>query len=283
MNSYNKGRISHSYLIETNNVSYGYSLAVDLAKFLLCNGVYDKRICDLVDSGNFNGFKVIGGVSDVKKDDLSLLKEDFSLISLDGERRVYIIRDVDALNKYSANSLLKFLEEPNSDIIAILLCNNVSSVMETIVSRCQIVRLINDDDTYSSIFSVLYEKSDGSISYPDFVSLRGREFFEFYSIFEDKGSSVLATLGFYDLGKSLREFLLFGLYMYFDVFNIMISHKGRVLPDDFNFDKILENNSLNDIIKKIDIVNKFIYDSKYNVNTNLFLDNYIISLGGEVL
>ena len=44
--------LSHAYLIETNGVSYSYSLALDLAKFLLCNGVYDEKICDLVDSGN---------------------------------------------------------------------------------------------------------------------------------------------------------------------------------------------------------------------------------------
>ena len=35
-NSINNNKISHAYLIETNGVSYGYDLAISLAKFFLC-------------------------------------------------------------------------------------------------------------------------------------------------------------------------------------------------------------------------------------------------------
>ena len=39
------GHVSHAYLIECNGVSYSFNLALDLAKFFLCNGVYDEKIC----------------------------------------------------------------------------------------------------------------------------------------------------------------------------------------------------------------------------------------------
>ena len=43
----------------------------------------------------------------------------------------------------AANSILKFLEEPNDDIIAFLITNSFDNVMTTIVSRCQIIKLNN--------------------------------------------------------------------------------------------------------------------------------------------
>ena len=41
---------------------------------------------------------------------------------------------------------------------------------------------------------------------------------------------------------------------------------------------IVENNSVDDIMKKIDVINRFIAYFKFNVNVSLFLDNFVISL-----
>ena len=49
MHSNSVGHISHAYMIESNGVSYAFNLALDLAKFFLCNGVYDEKICNLID------------------------------------------------------------------------------------------------------------------------------------------------------------------------------------------------------------------------------------------
>ena len=43
--------------------------------------------------------------------------------------------------------MLKFLEEPNEDIIAILLTTNRYKIIDTILSRCQIISL--KDDSYN--------------------------------------------------------------------------------------------------------------------------------------
>lgn len=282
MLSYDKNRISHAYLIETNNVSYAYNLAIDLAKFLLCNGKYNEKICNLIDSNNYSNFKVIGVNSDVKKDDIVTLKSEFSLKSSDNNRQVYIIKDVSSMNKSSLNSLLKFLEEPEGDVIAILLCNSVSSVLSTISSRCQIIRLVNDDNNYMDIFVRLYEKLDVSDDFNDFAFLYGNKFFDFYLNFEETGFYVLGDKEIYNLSSYLYEFMLFGLYMYFDVVNIMLGREGRILPLDFNLEIVVENNEISDIIRKIDVISKFIYNFKFNVNVNLFLDNFIISLGDDV-
>lgn len=281
MNIFSSNRFSHAYLIETNNVSYGYDLAVDLAKFLLCGGVYNSKICDFVDSGNCPNFVVIGDSDGVRKDEVVFLKNFFSMKSSDGSKQVYIIRDVSVMNKASANSLLKFLEEPPESVVAILLCNSVSDVLSTIVSRCQVVRLVNNDDCYGGIFRNFYDLSLSTLSFDDFCRDYGLLFFRIYSLFESDGCFVLSDDSFYDLGSCCREFLLFGLYLYFDILYEFIGFDKRCLPNYFNFDSIIGVNDISSVIRKIDVINRFLYDVKYNVNMNLFLDNFIICMDGR--
>lgn len=61
--------------------------------------------------------------------------------SINSGKQFYIIEYAENLNSSSANALLKFLEEPDDEIIAILVTKNINKVISTIVSRCQIVNL----------------------------------------------------------------------------------------------------------------------------------------------
>lgn len=278
MHSSDVGHLSHAYLIETMGVSYSYNLALDLAKFFLCNGVYDEKICNLVDNANYPNLKVIGGNGSVKKDDIVSLKSDFSMKSVDNKRQVYILCDTENLNKSAANSLLKFLEEPEGDVIAILLCDSVLNVLPTISSRCQLVSLINNDNVYDSVFISLYN-SESDIRYEDFVSSYVDKFFNIYFDFESNGVSVLANKDFYELGSCFKEFLSFGYYLYYDVLNFLLNRNLKCSSFNIDIEKIAEKNDSRDIIRKMEIIDKFIYDLKFNVNMNLFIDNFFISMG----
>ena len=276
--SFDAGHVSHAYLIETCGVSYSFNLAIDLAKFFLCNGVYDEKICNLIDNGNYPNLKIIGYEGLVKKSDIVTLKSDFSMKSIDDKRQVYILCDVQDLSKSAANSLLKFLEEPDGDVIAILLCDNVINVMPTIVSRCQIVSLINDDNVYDGIFVSLYD-TDSDVRYEDYVKEKVNSFFNVYLNIEEKKTAILADSNFYDLKDYFYEFLCFGYYLYFDVLNYLFNREVKCNSFGIDVQKIAKKNNTHDIIKKMEIIDRFIFNLKYNVNINLFLDNFIISMG----
>lgn len=164
---------------------FGFSLA----KFFLCDGKYDERICNLVDARNYSNFIIFDDLSDIKKEQIINLKQSFSLKSQDNRNMVYLIRDASLLNKSSANSLLKFLEEPEDGIIAILLTDNVSRVIDTISSRCQIINLINNDKfDYKTIFNY-YSVDDGN--FDDFIDREFSLFASFYDNLEQKGIDML--------------------------------------------------------------------------------------------
>ncbi|HZO09117.1 MAG TPA: AAA family ATPase, partial [Myxococcota bacterium] len=58
----------------------------------------------------------------------------------EAKRRVFVLERVDTMNDEVANRLLKTLEEPASFVHLILLTESLGRVLETVVSRCQLVR-----------------------------------------------------------------------------------------------------------------------------------------------
>ncbi len=58
----------------------------------------------------------------------------------EARRRVFVLERVDTMNDEVANRLLKTLEEPPAFVHLILLTDQLGRVLETVVSRCQLVR-----------------------------------------------------------------------------------------------------------------------------------------------
>ncbi|MEA2374231.1 MAG: polymerase subunit delta, partial [Thermoleophilaceae bacterium] len=58
----------------------------------------------------------------------------------EAKRRVFVLERADTMNDQVANRMLKTLEEPPSFVHLILLTDALGQVLETVVSRCQLVR-----------------------------------------------------------------------------------------------------------------------------------------------
>src|SRR5918995_5016765 len=58
----------------------------------------------------------------------------------EARRRVFVLERVDTMNDEVANRLLKTLEEPAWYVHLILMTDALGRVLETVVSRCQLVR-----------------------------------------------------------------------------------------------------------------------------------------------
>ena len=154
-NQLNKNNISHAYIIETNGYYKGFDFVLSFAKSLLCpknntsiNNCGSCTQCSRIDNNNYTELEIIepDGMW-IKKEQLDNLQKKFSSKSIESGKMVYIINQADKLNEASANSILKFLEEPEPGIIAILVVENHFNLLDTIVSRCQIIKLVNNKHT----------------------------------------------------------------------------------------------------------------------------------------
>ncbi|MAR25849.1 MAG: DNA polymerase III subunit delta' [Flavobacteriaceae bacterium] len=59
--------------------------------------------------------------------------------SIESKKKIVLIIDADLLNEAASNCLLKILEEPTNGIF-ILLTSKINSLLDTIISRCQLIR-----------------------------------------------------------------------------------------------------------------------------------------------
>ena len=141
-------KLSHSYLIELGDFSLDFPLVLLFVKMILCSEMVADvenlncnrcNTCKLIDENSFPDLQIIEAEgSQIKKNQLLSLKGEYQNKSLIGKRRVYIIKNAEKLNPSSANTILKFLEEPEEGVIAILLTSNRYQILDTILSRCQL-------------------------------------------------------------------------------------------------------------------------------------------------
>ena len=75
----------------------------------------------------------------IKIDQIRNIKTFLGQKSISSERKIVLIVDAQLLNEAASNCLLKTLEEPNNGIF-ILLTPKLNSLLDTITSRCQLVR-----------------------------------------------------------------------------------------------------------------------------------------------
>lgn len=66
-----------------------------------------------------------------------------------GRHRVIILHSVERLTTAAANALLKLLEEPPEGVYCILLAAHLSGILPTLLSRCQLWRMQEEDFHYS--------------------------------------------------------------------------------------------------------------------------------------
>lgn len=74
------------------------------------------------------------------------------------QSKIIIIEQVENLNIESQNTLLKTLEEPGENNYLILTTNKLSSLLQTIISRCNIIK-IADKSTNSKTKKILITKN----------------------------------------------------------------------------------------------------------------------------
>lgn len=97
--------------------------------------------CRKVDSGNHPDLQFIQpDGSELKIRQIRELQKQIIYEPLEANWKVYILTDVDRMNDYAENALLKTLEEPPASSVLILLTSNIRALLPTTRSRCQILQ-----------------------------------------------------------------------------------------------------------------------------------------------
>lgn len=135
---------SHAYLFHGPAGTGKRSAARDFAAELLAAGSPDPdEVRGRVRKNRHPDLTVVkpSGAHVMRVDDIERpLLSTVSHTPFEATRRVFILERVHQMNDEVANRLLKTLEEPPSYVHLILLTEQLGQVIDTVVSRCQLVR-----------------------------------------------------------------------------------------------------------------------------------------------
>ena len=228
LSRHRENRLSHAFLFETNDLNRCYSDILNFVKFINCPFEFkekcsreDCNLCSLIDNGNLpNLLKIDPDGTQIKKGQIQEIIEKFQTMPIFSKYNIYIINQCDKLNSSSANSLLKFLEEPEDNIIGFFITNSKMNVISTVRSRCQEYSIYYDKESkdykyldniveylnsvYKNDNAILYNKNTALFYFEDratWIDFFKEMLYLFHSYL--KGDKVLEIKMFRDLSNDI--------------------------------------------------------------------------------
>lgn len=306
-NSYKKNKLTHAYIFDGEKGTGCFDAALYFASMLLCERE-DKPCmkcssCMRIKEKSHSNVLIIEPINGtIKKEQITDLIKEFSMTSLEAGPRIYIINDADKLNPSSSNALLKFLEEPVPNRYAIIITNNYRSLLDTIISRCQLIHFkplkisktveyfqtfgINKDIAYilahitSDIEVAQQLIKEGTIT--DLLDIAKK-------INEDINKKRSPYISFYTNSNILKESKKETHEIFLTILMLICEEKIKYLNQDNNyyFSSIVNKTStrkgnLNKVIKELEIYSKYKERIKYNVNLDLQYASMFVEIESEV-
>lgn len=102
----------------------------------------EKNIASRITTGNYADFIFLDGYRKeaISKDEISEIQSLFSKTSTEkSNRKFYLIDHFENMSISAMNAILKFLEEPEENVYAVLTTDNIDRLLPTVISRCVLV------------------------------------------------------------------------------------------------------------------------------------------------
>ena len=260
------GKVNHSYLIETN-----YKDRKEIA-----NKVVDQIIEKTNSNTNLQKLLLDGDLlyietqlQNIKKEEILDLKEKFNTSSIYNGIRIYVILEAEKLNSSSSNTLLKFLEEPNDDIYAILITSSKNKLLETIRSRCISIKINKN-------IIDLFEKEE---DYIEFI-------FKFIELLENKKEKSIAHISSIIPKEYIERDKIKEIFLdFYTIYDEVLHRKYDINNENFDkyqsvIERISKTNDINELNRKMLTIDNNKNKINYNTNLKLSLYNFIIEMSG---
>ncbi|MCR5153401.1 MAG: DNA polymerase III subunit delta [Lachnospiraceae bacterium] len=299
------GKVSHAYIIQGDEGSGKRMLAATLAATLLCEegGTEPCGICPSCKRAFTRNNPDIRYVVHEKaaisvKEVREQLVNDVMVKPYSGRYKVYIIDEAEKMNEAAQNAILKTIEEPPEYVVIMLLTVNSKLFLQTILSRCvllnlrpvkkpEIIRLLVENHGVSPyLAAVAADFSDGvpgrAINYAtsdEFISLKdevtkilkrapGMNAPERYELIKDLAGRK----------KEIPDMIPLMRLWFRDLLVEKTTKGGSpIIFSDEERDIIsqAEQNSLNDIAKKMEAVETLKYRLENSINLEVSLELFL--------
>ena len=273
INSFHENNNSHAFLVDTNNLDLCYQDIIKIVKTINCkNGTIDDcNVCHTIDVGtNPDIITVKPEKKEIGVEPIDNIIKAFSTQPLISKYSMYIIYNADLMSVQAANTILKFLEEPEENIVGFFITDRINSILPTISSRCELV-------------NIRY----GSKTALDLLNITGEEFDNLF----DKVKNIINILSYEtkyqmmsksdEISKLEREDIL---KIFKIIYRIYVIKFENIVNNEYNnveyaqeILSMINEEDVTVIVKRIKLLEEFINDFKYNVNKDLFINKLFIT------
>ncbi|AEI46114.1 DNA polymerase III subunit delta' [Paenibacillus mucilaginosus] len=142
-NSLRSDKVSHAYIFTGPGGTGRREMAKAFAQAIYCKVLPDDACgqcldCRKVEHGNHPDLHwIVPDGSSIKIEQIRDLQKQFAYRASASGTKMYVLEQADKMTVQASNSLLKFLEEPTSQVVAVLITDNGQALLPTIRSRSQ--------------------------------------------------------------------------------------------------------------------------------------------------
>ena len=262
--------------------------------------------------GLFDWYKILGVQNkqgEIRVDDAQEILKLLSLKSYEGGHKIVIVWMAEKMNVTASNKLLKLLEEPPEKTVFILIAENEEDIIQTILSRCQVLHfgglnekviadsLILNENIEASLADKIAHQSQGNYNKAlllldeESEELPFEEWFVSWvrAAFRAKGNAeaiqdlILWSEQIAGLGRETqKKFLNFCIDMFRQALMLNYETKKLVYMETKvpkfqleNFAPFVNGNNINDIFKEL---SDAMYHIERNGNAKIILTDLSIKL-----
>ena len=272
IDSFHEKNNSHAFLLSTNNIEKCLKDVLDIVKIINCEnlGNDDCNVCKTIESNtNPDVILVKESGKEIKKDQILNIINCFSTKPSISKYSTYIICKADKMNDFSANKMLKFLEEPDGEIVGFFITDKLNAIIPTIRSRCEIYNYHFGNNSILDLLDITEEEYASSFDFALSITSRLNDEPK-YSLMADSKN----------ISKKEREEidLIFKLIKKFYV--LKYENIQLCLYNNLEYvESILTSITTNDIsliVKRIKILDNIINDLNIYVNKDLIVNKFFI-------
>jgi len=232
-------------------------------------------------------------------DEIRDIIDEIHLRPYEGSRKVIVIKDVQNMTPSAQNAFLKTLEEPEEGTFIIMLTSSLETILETIRSRCQIIRLgrITEDEVRKYLIDKGVEPgkaelaaalSDGIIGNAlrildeGYMQLRKETIENACSIVKGNTLDVFTMYEWFNKNKSNIDDILDNMISWYRDLIILksTSDKRHIVNRDF-YELLVEESQILSY-NRLNVIIKIIMDTKeklrQNVNFELAIEVMLLNI-----
>jgi len=291
---YKSDKLSHAYLFTGPEHLGKKTLALNFCGMLLQKA---PQLCEdygansIDDIENNLDLTIISPDEDEKQITIEKIRElekKMALYPHSAKYKIAIIEQAEKMNKSAANALLKTLEEPNETAILILLAADSKNILETIKSRCQLIKFLPVKKSLLQEF--LKDKISDKEEAEKIIEMSGYRPGKIIEFVNDKNKIKEAEADINRICNAVKKNASEKLdeaeavskketNEIVSILNLLTVYLRGYLIKEYKNNSCVNKNSLLKIKKRIELVSKTKENLlTKNVNTKLAMENLFLSL-----